>query len=349
MTFDLKSPDVLRRLAVTLGALCVWLIALYIPLHGIDQVATASVMGGMPRSLARLSIGALSVVPIVSALTLAEAVRLIGPRFLTEPRSDMAPWWVLWLALAFAVVQAANVAVALEQAGSSSHPLVPQPGPMFRIVCVATLTASTALFWWLATEITRHGLGSGVWLLFAALPIADLAPAVPMVVQLLRTGAMSAYALLPLASYTVLSIAAVVFLYRILPSADRGEALLWPPLLAPLAIGLALFALTFVSISMSTDLVSPILSYAAPGHPAWIVVSSTLICLFVFLHQRRSSHPLSRGQSVLIAATLVAITVAGSLLGSTGATGAIATDGGLLVIATLVALKIAEAARGAGR
>lgn len=343
------APDFLQRLWVTLAALAVWLAALYVPLYGIDQDVLPLVMGStahLPRSIARLSIGALGVIPLVSALSLAELVRLIGPRSLSATKSPWAPGWVLWVALAFAIVQAANIAVALEQAGGMVHPLVPHPGAMFRIVCVATLTAGTMLFWWLATQITRHGLGSGVWLLFAALPVADLAPSVPTIVHMLHSGAASPLALLPAMLYVLLSIAAVTFLYRGLSSPDRGEALLWPPLLAPLAIGLVVYVVSVISVAASVDLTSPLLLVLAPAHPLWIFVTSALIVLFVFLHNERNGEALTTAQCLLIAGTLVVITVLGSLLDTAGIFGAIATNGSLLVIATLVTLKVLDAARG---
>jgi hypothetical protein len=348
VTGSALRPDLTVRMAITAGAVAVWLVALYIPLYGIDQQALAAMIGSgilVPRSLGRLSIGALSVIPIVSALTLAEAVRIFGPRLTAggPQRGDSAPPWVVWLGLTFAV-QAANIAVALEAAGYFRSPLVTEPGLTFRIACVATLTASTALFWWLATQITRHGLGSGVWLLFVALPISDLAHQLPIMSGLFQTGATPIGAMFASLLYPGLAIAAVAFLYRTLGTPDRGEALIWPLLLAQLAVSASLFVLGALSLATSRDLLRPILPWFEPGHPAGLAAMAALVCLFAIQRNRRSATPLSAAQCGLVAGALVAIYLGAELLLQTGA--AAVPIGVMLVITTVVMLKLFDTVRG---
>ena len=74
---------------------------------------------------------------------------------------------LIGFALALAALQAYGVALALEAAGTGSGPLVLDPGASFRTAYVATAVAATAFLIWLADQITRHGIGSGVWLVCA--------------------------------------------------------------------------------------------------------------------------------------------------------------------------------------
>ena len=52
--------------------------------------------------------------------------------------------------------------------------LVAEPGLLFRLSTTATLVAGTAIVTWLAGQITRRGLGSGLWVIVAAPTLADL-------------------------------------------------------------------------------------------------------------------------------------------------------------------------------
>jgi preprotein translocase subunit SecY len=63
-----------------------------------------------------------------------------------------------------AALQSYGIAVGLEGVG----PVVPEPGLLFRLTTVLTLTAGTLFLVWLAGQITARGLGNGVALIIAA-------------------------------------------------------------------------------------------------------------------------------------------------------------------------------------
>ena len=75
--------DLLRRLAVTLGALAVYRLGAHVPLAGIDQAALVRLSrgSGAALSIERISVLALGVGPIISALLLVEVARLASRRF----------------------------------------------------------------------------------------------------------------------------------------------------------------------------------------------------------------------------------------------------------------------------
>lgn len=169
--------EFMARLAVTLGALAVYSLGTHIPLAGIDQTGLKEIARGSVSVLAveRISIFALGVTPLISALLLVEVARLASERF--NDWVDAAPRnarrvnsYVLIGALLIAAMQGNGIANALEAVGN----FIAEPGPQFRLNVVVASVASTALLAWLATMISRNGLGSGIWVLLLVPHLASL-------------------------------------------------------------------------------------------------------------------------------------------------------------------------------
>lgn len=347
-TRTLVSPrwELAGRLAVTAGGICVYLLAMQIPLPGLDHAALATLSGyGPSGAIARLSIGALGVIPLFTALAIAELVRLLGPDSWNaeSKRHGFAPDWVLWLALIFAGIQASQIAAAIEQSGGGRFSFVAAPSLQFRLMCVVSMTTVTALYWWLATMITRHGLGAGFWVLFVTLSAINLATSVPPVIEPVRLGVAPMSELAVLFGYTLVSVAFVVYAYVTFIAPDRAGLLLWPSLLAPQAMALLLIPVSVVSMALSVDLLGPLSRVMTPGHWLWTAVVAAFTTLFVLLYNARSGSPLPRPQIALVAAGLVVIVAAPLLLNSRAV--AIVMDGATLVGLTVVALKLFENAR----
>ena len=70
-----SMPELMTRLAVTLGALAIYRLGTHLPLAGIDQAALANL--GSAFTVKRVSIFELGVTPILSALLVVEVVRLM--------------------------------------------------------------------------------------------------------------------------------------------------------------------------------------------------------------------------------------------------------------------------------
>ena len=73
-------PELMTRLAVTLGALAIYRLGTHLPLAGIDQAALANLFrrSGSGLAVERVSIFALGVTPIISALQVGGA-SMTGP------------------------------------------------------------------------------------------------------------------------------------------------------------------------------------------------------------------------------------------------------------------------------
>lgn len=303
-----------RRLAVTVAALLVYRSATHIPLYGVDMGVLLNTYAASQSGLVeRVSIGALGVIPIFTAVAVAELLWLFGFRLRTVPPKRAAASGVLWLALAFAALRGGGIATALEQVGQSGMSIVIEPGSTFRAITVVSFIAATALLWWLVDVLTRHGLGSGLWWLLLAPVFTDLPRAVFDVVEIARRGGVQAEAIAVPLGFALLVVATTVFLYRLVVE-RHGEALLWPSLLAPVALNLLLVPITVLSIGWSFDFLDAASNWLTPGSAAWQVVIAVLIVMTVVARSWRDEVPPARWQSGTLALVLVSLMALGRLL-----------------------------------
>ena len=195
------SSELARRIAMTLGVLLVFRIGAYIPLPGID-IGTWSRLSGLhspgtfgfgdlPSGLAarHLAIFALGILPYITAAILIQAVSIGSRRLraLSEAgdggRQKIAAY-TIYLTILLAAFQAYGVAEGLE----GLRGLVPEPGALFRLTTVLTLTAGTLLLVWLSNQITLRGIGNGLALILAVGLLIDLPANVAGAIDRARMG-----------------------------------------------------------------------------------------------------------------------------------------------------------------
>jgi preprotein translocase subunit SecY len=225
-------PQLMTRLAITLGALAIYRLGTHLPLAGIDQAELANLFrrGGSGLAVERVSIFALGVSPIISALLIVEMTRLASKRFndwaSATANARRVDHYVLIGSLLLAALQGYGIATALEQAKN----LVDEPGPWFQLNAVATFVAATALLVWLATLISRHGVGSGVWMLLLATYLAGLPGLTWSVYESVHSGIMSDAGLVAVLAYVLIALATVVALARTLARSGMplDRTLIWP-------------------------------------------------------------------------------------------------------------------------
>jgi len=240
------TPSLLRRAGITLGALLIYRAGSWIPLPGIDVASLVGpgdvrLLGG---GLERVSIMALGLLPMLSALMLLEAALIASPRFRRwslNPRNAarLTPWTVV-AALAFAAVQSYGLATAFEELGG---PLVTAPGSLFRAGVVVTQVGATAALIWLASLITRHGIGSGIWILIGAPYAIFLINA--LVMQAAVWGPFSPVTIAATVALLALAIALMATLLKASPPLAEPGDLVWVPVLG---FALSHWALSFVWI-----------------------------------------------------------------------------------------------------
>ena len=187
-----------------IGALIVFRIGSFIPVPGIDQNELATLFnqqrGGIldmfnmfsGGALERFSIFALGIMPYISASIIMQLMTVASPTLEALKKEGEAgrrkiTQYTRYGTAALAIFQSMAIAIGLE----SQRGLVIEPGMMFRVIAMVTLTTGTIFLMWLGEQITERGIGNGISLLIFAGIAAGFPNAVGGTLELVRTGAMS--------------------------------------------------------------------------------------------------------------------------------------------------------------
>src|SRR5262245_55787497 len=279
-----SMPELMTRIAVTLGVLAVYRLGTHLPLAGIDQTALANLLAGIDQAALanlgsaftaeRVSIFALGVTPIISALLVVEVVRLASERFNdwadAAPNARRVDHYVLIGSLLLAALQGYGIATELERAKN----VVDEPGPQFQVNVVATFVASTALLVWLAALLSRHGVGSGFWILLLTPYLTGLPGLALSVNEFVHSGVMSEVGLVGGLAYVLVALATVAALGRTLARSGMplDRTLIWPLYIATIPAGVLVFAPWFFPDGPMHDTVAALLNRGAPLYLAALAV-----------------------------------------------------------------------------
>jgi preprotein translocase subunit SecY len=221
------TSELARRIVFTLGALLIYRLGTYIPLPGInplvwEQIFSSQAGGilGMIDTLSggaihRLAIFALALMPYLSAAILMQVLTIVLPRLKAlrkqgERGRRTVDTYTISLTLIFAVLQSYGIAIGLEGAST----VVAEPGWLFRVSTVLTLTGGVMVLVWLAGQITARGIGNGVTLILFAGIVAQLPAGIAGVFELGRQGVFSSGTILALFGWTIALTALVVVAER---------------------------------------------------------------------------------------------------------------------------------------
>ena len=273
------NSAVVQRIAITVGALLIAQIGTFIPFPGLDDHAVELLYAssGSHLPIPRLSVCALGVTPILSALILAEVLMLINSSKRRLPvnaaTSESFNRGILIAALILAALQAWGIASGLE----GIERIVVEPGVIFRTGCIVTLVAATALLSWLATVITRHGLGSGIWFLLLTPELAHILKAATSMKTSADMGIVPfEWLLLPVGLFAALALA-LVALERANPGLAASGSTIWPLILSATYAGwLVIPALVY----FSPDLMNGSIARPQPRYYAFIFAFAILVPVF---------------------------------------------------------------------
>ena len=222
-----KFADLKRRLWFLVGALIVYRIGAHIPVPGIDprvlehlfQSQQGGILGMFNMfsggALKRFTVFALGIMPYISSSIIVQLLTVVSPQLEAlkkegESGRRKITQYTRYGTVFLALFQGLGIAIALEaQAG-----LVLDPGFMFRITTVTTLTAGTMFLMWLGEQITERGIGNGISIIIFAGIVAGLPQAIGGMLELTRTGAFSIPLLLILFVLSLAVIAFVVFVEK---------------------------------------------------------------------------------------------------------------------------------------
>ncbi|GIW47342.1 MAG: protein translocase subunit SecY [Deltaproteobacteria bacterium] len=226
-----KIPELNRRLLFTALMLIVYRLGVFIPTPGIDPEQLIKLFeqtrgtifdllnlfsGG---ALERASVFALGVMPyitssiimslLVKAFPTLEAIQKEG-----EAGRRKINQYSRYGTVLISCIQGFMLAVTLEGGLGIGASVVREPGWMFRITTVITLTAGTLFVMWIGEQISERGIGNGVSLIIAASIITRIPGGLWDLVRLVKTGEMTVFGMFLLLMFFAVIIGVIVFFER---------------------------------------------------------------------------------------------------------------------------------------
>lgn len=177
-----RVPELRNRILFVLGAMVVYMLAVYIPVPNVDHEALARLFkksGGIldfidmfgGGALRRLSIVALGIMPYITSSIVFQILTIAFPYFkeLQQEgeygRRKMAQW-TRWSAIGLTVLQSGIAAKAFMSPAFG----VMASNPTNFFDTVISLTAGTMFLIWLGEQITQRGVGNGIsFIIFAGI------------------------------------------------------------------------------------------------------------------------------------------------------------------------------------
>ena len=315
-----KFGDLRRRLVFLLLALVVYRIGAHIPVPGINPEQLAQLFKGQQGgilnlfnmfsggALSRFTVFALGIMPYISASIIVQLMGYVIPTLESLKKEGEAgrrkiTQYTRYGALGLALFQSMGIALALE----GSPGLVIDPGPMFRITAIVSLTAGTMFLMWLGEQITERGLGNGISILIFSGIAAGLPGAIGGLVNLINTGAMSVI----VALLIVLIVVAVTFVVVFVERAQRkilvnyakrqvgnkvyggqsshlplkvNMAGVIPPIFASSIILLPATVVGWFATGEKLRWLKDISSALSPGQPIYVLLYAAMIVFFCFFY-----------------------------------------------------------------
>ena len=315
-----KLGDLKRRLLFLLGALIVFRIGSFIPVPGIDQTQLAELFrsqrGGIldmfnmfsGGALSRFSIFALGIMPYISASIIMQLMTVASPTLEALKKEGEAgrrkiTQYTRYGTAALALFQGMGIAIALE----SQRGLVVEPGLLFRLTAMITLTTGTMFLMWLGEQITERGVGNGISLIIFGGIAAGFPHAVGSTLELARTGAFSIPVVLFIFALIVIVTAFVCFVERgqrkILVNYAKRQvgrkvyggqtshlplklnmAGVIPPIFASSIILFPATVASWFGSSEGVDWLKNIAATLHPGQPIYTVLYASAIIFFCFFY-----------------------------------------------------------------
>ena len=226
-----KAEDLKKRIWFTLAALVVYRLGTYIPLPGINPLIiqefvrtnSGGILGILDMfsggSITRMTIFALNIMPYISSSIIVQLMTSISPHLEAlkkegEVGRRKLNQYTRYGTVALAMVQSYGISAGLEKIQGATGMAVLEPGFMFRLSTVVTLTGGTLFIMWLGEQITSRGIGNGISLIIYAGIVANLPQAVIGTFELGRQGALSAVVILGVLVLVAAVIGYVVFMER---------------------------------------------------------------------------------------------------------------------------------------
>ncbi len=224
-----KLEDLKKKIFATFVLLVVFRIAAQVPVPGVDSAAIkayfAETSGGIfdlintfsGGSLKRFSVLALGIMPYITTSIIFSLLGEVIPQ-IAELQEDSEGQkkiqkWTRYAAVILCCIQGYGMAAVFEGfKAPSGAPVIPDPGTLFRISTMITLTAGTMFLLWLGERITEYGIENGVSLIIFAGICVELPSIILQKLTLFRSGEISGLYLLIFFAVTIGSFYIVAYI-----------------------------------------------------------------------------------------------------------------------------------------
>jgi preprotein translocase subunit SecY len=179
-----KVPDLKKKLGFTLFALAVYRLGAHLPLPGINAQALGLLMQQLKQqgsifgmydifvggALSRAAILFLGVMPYISSSIIFQLLGSVFPQIERLQRDQAGrrkiTQYTRYLTVGLAAFQAISISIFLETQKFASAvgemAIVYNPGWMFRLTAMLTLTCGAIFAMWIGEQITEKGVGNGI-------------------------------------------------------------------------------------------------------------------------------------------------------------------------------------------
>src|SRR5579871_6065841 len=222
-----KADELKKRIWFTLGALVIYRLGTYIPLPGIDPAAFETAFLGQRQgvldmfnmfsggAVQRMAVFALNIMPYISASIIIQLLSSVVPSLEAikkegEQGRKVLNQYTRYLTVVLSVFQAYGIAIGLE----GRPGIVSNPGMLFVISTIVTLTGGTMFLVWLGEQITARGVGNGSSLIIFAGIVARLPSATAQLFEMGRQGSISTGLVLAVVVMAFVVVAFIVFMER---------------------------------------------------------------------------------------------------------------------------------------
>jgi preprotein translocase subunit SecY len=322
-----KADELKKRIWFTLGALVIYRLGTYIPLPGIDPAAFEASFLGQKQgvldmfnmfsggAVQRMAVFALNIMPYISASIIIQLLSSVVPSLEAikkegEQGRKILNQYTRYLTVVLAVFQAYGISIGLEgRAG-----IVSDPGLLFRISTIVTLTGGTMFLVWLGEQITSRGVGNGSSLIIFAGIVARLPQAVVELFELGRQGSISTGLVLAVIVMVFVVVAFIVFMERAqrrvpitYPRRQVGNKMyegqssflplklntsgVIPPIFASSLLLLPTTVANFAQGSSGSGVLSTISTLLGRGSALYLILYAALIVFFAFFYTATVFNP----------------------------------------------------------
>lgn len=175
-----KTPEVRKKILLTLLLIVVFRLGCYIIVPGVDSAKLAEQLSKSTNSLAglvntisggafsRLSIFAMSITPYITASIIIQLLAMIIPSLerLTKEGGEEGRRKINFYTKVVTLVLACVEATGIYISYSKSYPdIMYNPGIRTALIFVLSLVAGTSILMWLGDQITNKGIGNGISML----------------------------------------------------------------------------------------------------------------------------------------------------------------------------------------